>query len=162
MLAIPTLKFSYGNLLLNRLRGLGSADIDELLGDDPAQLFKSDGPFENPERRARDCLRFARMLGLVVEDERSWKLTEPGITYAENVDPSDPWKVTEVQAGVLRDRLFSGSAPIAKDARIALEIVRRMPAGFSNDDLGHALAEYAKNERWQADRTFESQGARRR
>ena len=48
MLAIPTLKFSYGNLLLARLRELGSANIEELVGDDPAQLFKSDGPFENP------------------------------------------------------------------------------------------------------------------
>ena len=30
MLAIPTLKFSYGNLLLARLRELGSANIEEL------------------------------------------------------------------------------------------------------------------------------------
>ncbi len=98
MLAIPTLKFSYGNLLLARLRELGSANIEELLGDDPAQLFKSEGPFENPERRARDCLRFAKMLGLVVEDERRWKLTASGITYAENVDRSNPWIVNDIQA----------------------------------------------------------------
>ena len=83
MLAIPTLKFSYGNLLLARLRELGSANTEELLGDDPAQIFKSDGPFENPERRARDCLRFARMVDLVVEEERRWELTESGMTYAE-------------------------------------------------------------------------------
>ena len=162
MLAIPTLKFSYGNLLLARLRELGSANIEELLGDDPAQLFKSEGPFENPERRARDCLRFALMLDLVVEDERRWKLTESGITYAENVDLSNPWIVNEIQAGVLRDRLSSGSADLADDARIALQVVRDLPAGFSNDDLGRALAEYAKSDQWQADRTFESQGARYR
>ncbi|MGX9789749.1 McrB family protein [Mycobacterium sp. MMS18-G62] len=162
MLAIPTLKFSYGNLLLARLRELGSANIEELLGDDPAQLFKSEGPFENPERRARDCLRFARMLDLVVEAaESSWKLTESGITYAEQVDPSNPWIVDEVQAGVLRDRL-SGSAPLAEDVRIALQVVRDLTAGWSNDDLGRALAKHAKTDQWQADRTFESQGARYR
>lgn len=162
MLAIPTLKFSYGNLLLARLRELGSANTEELLGDDPAQLFKSDGPFENPERRARDCLRFARMVNLVVEDERSWKLTESGMTYAANVDPSNPWIVGEVQAGVLRDRLSGGSAELAGDVRIALQIVRDLPAGFSNDDLGRALAERSQTDQWQADRTFESQGARYR
>jgi 5-methylcytosine-specific restriction enzyme B len=162
VLAIPTLKFSYGNLLLARLRELGSANIEELLGDDPAQLFKSQGPFENPERRARDCLRFALMLDLVVEDKRRWKLTESGITYAENVDLSNPWIVNEIQAGVLRDRLSGGSAELADDARVALQVVRDLPAGFSNDDLGRALAEYAKSDQWQADRTFESQGARYR
>ena len=104
MLAIPTLKFSYGNLLLARLHERGSANIEELLGDDPAQLFKSEGPFENPERRARDCLRFAQMLDLVVEDERTWKLTASGITYAENVDRSNPWIVNDIQADILRDR----------------------------------------------------------
>ena len=162
MLAIPTLKFSYGNLLLARLRELGSANIEELLGDDPAQLFKSEGPFENPERRARDCLRFARMLDLVVEDECRWKLTKSGITYAENVDPSNPWIVDEIQAGVLRDRLSGGSAELAEDVRIALQIVRDLTAGFSNDDLGRALAAHANTGQWQADRTFESQGARYR
>ena len=161
MLAIPTLKFSYGNLLLARLRELGSASIEELLGDDPAQLFKSEGPFENPERRARDCLRFAQMLDLVVEDERTWKLTASGITYAENVDRSNPWIVNDIQADVLRDRL-SGSAPLAEDVRIALQVVRDLTAGFSNDYLGRALAERAKSAQWQADRTFESQGARYR
>jgi 5-methylcytosine-specific restriction protein B len=162
VLAIPTLKLSYGNLLLAHLRELGSANIEELLGDDPAQLFKSEGPFENPERRARDCLRFALMLDLVVEDERRWKLTESGITYAENVDLSNPWIVNETQAGVLRDRLSGGSAELADDALVALQVVRDLPAGFSNDDLGRALAEYAKSDQWQADRTFESQGARYR
>jgi hypothetical protein len=162
VLAIPTLKFSYGNLLLARLRELGSGSIEKLLGDDAAQLFKSDGPFENPERRARDCLRFARMLDLVVEDERSWKLTESGMTYAENIDRSDPWIVNEIQAGILRDRLSGGSAGLAEDVRIALQIVRDLPAGFSNDDLGRALAEQAQTDQWQAVRTFESQGARYR
>jgi MoxR-like ATPase len=161
VLAIPTLKFSYGNLLLARLRELGSADIEKLLGDDPAQLFKSDGPFENPERRARDCLRFGGMLDLVVEDERRWKLTESGTTYAENVDLSNPWIVDEIQAAVLRDRL-SGSAELAEDVRIALQIVRDLTAGFFYDDLGRALAEHANTGQWQADRTFESQGARYR
>ncbi|MGB2922141.1 MAG: hypothetical protein WA944_21600 [Mycobacterium sp.] len=162
MLAIPTLKFSYGNLLLARLRELGSATVEELLGNDPAQLFKSDGPFENPERRARDCLRFARMLDLVVEDERRWKLTESGIAYAENVEPGEPWIVSDIQAGILRDRLFGGSAELAEDVRIALRVVRDLPAGFSNDDLGRELAEQANTGQWQADRTFESQGARYR
>ncbi|MGO9508654.1 MAG: McrB family protein [Mycobacterium sp.] len=162
MLAIPTLKFSYGNLLLARLRELGSASTEELLGDDPAQIFKSDGPFENPERRARDCLRFARMVGLVVEDERSWKLTESGTTYAENIDPSNPWIVNNIQAGILRDRLSGGSAELAEDVRIALQIVHDLPAGISNDKLGRALAEQAQTGQWQADRTFESQGARYR
>jgi 5-methylcytosine-specific restriction protein B len=161
VLAIPTLKFSYGNRLLARLHELGSASIEELLGDDPGQLFKSEGPFENPERRARDCLRFARMLDLVVEDEGRWKLTESGMVYAEKIDPSDPWIVDEVQAGVLRDRL-SGSAPLAEDVRIALQVVRDLTAGWSNDDLGRALAKHAKTDQWQADRTFESQGARYR
>jgi 5-methylcytosine-specific restriction enzyme B len=162
VLAIPTLKFSYGNLLLARLRELGSASIEELLGDHPAKLFKSEGPFENPERRARDCLRFAGMLDLVVEDERRWKLTESGITYAENVDLSNPWIVDEVQAAILRDRLSGGSAPLAEDVRIALQVVRDLTAGWSNDDLGRALAEHANTDQWKADRTFESQGARYR
>jgi MoxR-like ATPase len=161
VLAIPTLKFSYGNLLLARLHERGSVNIVGLLGDDPAQLFKSDGPFENPERRARDLLRFAQMLGLVVEDERRWKLTASGITYAENVDRGNPWIVNDIQAEVLRDRL-AGDAPLAEDARIALQVVRALPAGFSNDDLGRALAEHANTDQWQADRTFESQGARYR
>jgi 5-methylcytosine-specific restriction enzyme B len=162
VLAIPTLKFSYGNLLLARLRDLRSATIEELLGDDPAQLLKSGGPFENPERRARDCLRFARMLDLVVEDEGRWRLTESGITYAENIDPTNPWIVNEIQAGLLRDRLSGGSAPLAGDVRIALQVARDLTAGWSNDDLGRALAEHAKSDQWQADRTFESQGARYR
>jgi len=162
VLAIPTLKFSYGNLLLARLRELGSASIDELLGDDPAQLFISGGPFENPERRARDCLRFAKMLDLAVEDERRWKLTASGVTYAENVDPANPWIVDEIQSGILRDRLSDGGAPLAEDIRIAVRIVRDLPAGFSGDDLGRALAEQAKTDQWQSDRTFESQGSRYR
>jgi MoxR-like ATPase len=162
VLAIPTLKFSYGNLLLARLRKLGSANIEELLGDDPAQLFKSDGPFENPARRASDCLRFARMLELAVEDERRWKLTQPGVTYAENVDGSNPWIVNEGQAAVLRDRLSDGSAPLGEDVRIALEVVSDLPADFSSDDLGRALAARTNTGQWQAERTFESQGARYR
>ena len=162
MLAIPTLKFSYSNLLLARLRELGSARIDELLGDDPAQLFKSDGPFENPDRRGRDCLRYARMLDLVVEDERGWTLTASGIAYAENVDPGNPWTVSEIQKDVVRDRLSGGSAPLADDVRIALVVVRNLPAGFSNDDFGRALAAHTQTDQWLADRTFESQGARYR
>ncbi|MCZ8382246.1 hypothetical protein O6P37_25575 [Mycobacterium sp. CPCC 205372] len=162
MLNIPTLKFSYGNLLLARLREVGSATTTELLGDMPGQLFKSEGPHENPERRARDCLRFARMLDLVVEDERGWTLTEPGDDYAAKVDLSNPWIVDEVQAGVLRHQLSRGGAPLGGDAKIALQIVRDLPADFSNDDLGRALAEHADTGQWQADRTFESQGARYR
>lgn len=162
VLAIPTLKFSYSNLLLARLRELRSANIEEILGDHPARLFKSEGPFDNPERRARDCLRFARMLDLVVEDERSWKLTRSGIDYADNIDRSNPWIVNDIQAGVLRDRLSAGNTPLAADVRIALEVVRALTQGWSNDELGRALAEYAKSDKWQADRTFESQGARYR
>ncbi len=162
MLNIPTLKLSYGNLLLARLRESDSANIEELLGDDPAQVFKSGGPFENPDRRARDCLRYARMLDLVEEDERGWNLTEAGVAYAERVNRSDPWVVDKTQAGVLRDRLSVGNAPLAPYVRIALQAVRDLPAGFSNDDLGRALAEHASDDRWQADRTFESQGARYR
>lgn len=162
MLAIPTLKFSYGNLLLARLRDLDSATIEELLRDDPARLFKSGGSVENPHERARDCLRFARMLGLVVEDQRRWTLTEPGITYADNVDRSNPWTVTEVQAGVLRDRLSNGSVELAEGTQIALQIVRNLTGEWSNDDLGRALAQHTNTGQWQADRTFESQGARYR
>lgn len=161
MLAIPTLKFSYGNLLLARLQERGPSTIVELLGENPAELFKSDGPFESPERRAHDCLRFAQMLSLVVEDNRIWRLTEPGLRYAESVDPSNPWIVNDSQAETLRDQL-ADNAPLAADARVALQVVRDMPARFSNDALGRALAEYANNEQWQSDRTFESQGARYR
>ncbi|BBZ70189.1 hypothetical protein [Mycobacterium paraseoulense] len=161
MLAIPTLKFSYGNLLLARLHELGSASIEELLGDHTTQLFKSGQSVENPKARASDCLRFARMLDLLVEDARRFKLTASGITYAENVDPANPWIVDEAQAGVLRDQL-SGSAELADDARIALQIVRDITAGWSNDDLGRALAEHSNSDQWQSDRTFESQGARYR
>lgn len=162
MLNIPTLKLSYGNLLLARLHERGSANIEELLGDDPAQVFKSHGTFENPDRRARDCLRYARMLDLVVEDEHGWRLTEAGVAYAEAVDRTDPWIVDETQAGVLRERLSAGTAPLAPFVRIALQAVRDLPAGFSNDDLGRALAEHTSDDRWQANRTFESQGARYR
>ena len=161
MQSIPTLKFSYGNLLLARLHELGSANIVQLLGEDPPQLFKSEGPFDSPERRARDCLRFAQILGLAVEDERNWKLTESGFTYAENVDRSNPWIVNDRQAEILRNQL-AGDAPLAADARIALQVVRDMPAGFSSDSLGRALAEHTNTNQWQADRTFESQGARYR
>lgn len=162
MLALPTLKISYGNLLLARLREVGSASIEELVDGDPAQLFKSGASVENPRDRVRDCLRFARLLDLVVGDERRWKLTESGIAYADNVDRSNPWIVDEVQAGILRDRLSDGSAPLAEDVRIALEVVRDLPAAFSNDDLGRALAAHSDTDQWQADRTFESQGARYR
>lgn len=161
MLNIPTLKFSYANLLLARLRELGSASIEELLGDNAAQLFKSHGQFENPERRARDCLRYARMLDLVVEDGRTWTLTDSGNRYAERVDPNSPWIVDEIQADVVRDRLGDGAA-LADGVRIALQAVHDLPAGWSNDDLGRALSEHAKPDQWQADRTFESQGARYR
>jgi hypothetical protein len=102
------------------------------------------------------------MVDLVVEDERKWKLTESGVTYAENIDPGNPWIVNDIQAGILRDRLSGGSAELAEDVRIALQIVRDLPAGFSSDDLGRALAEHAQTDQWQADRTFESQGARYR
>lgn len=162
MLAIPTLKCSYGNLLLARLRDIGSASIEELLNADPAQLFKSGGSVENPKVRARDCLRFARMLDLVEGDEGRWRLTDSGISYADNVDPSNPWIVSEIQAAVLRDRLSDGGAELSGDARIALEIVRDMTAGFTSDDLGRALAAHANTGKWQADGTFVSQGARYR
>ncbi len=66
------------------------------------------------------------------------------------------------QAGVLCDRLSAGTAPLAPYVRIALRVVCDMPAAFSNDDLGRALAQHASDDRWQADRTFESQGARYR
>ncbi|MGV0809016.1 hypothetical protein [Mycolicibacterium setense] len=88
MLSIPTLKLSYGNLLLARLRDLGSATVEDVLGDDPEQYFKSDGAHKSPERRASDCFRFAGTLGLAAEEGGRWALTEPGITYAENVDPN--------------------------------------------------------------------------
>lgn len=160
MLSIPTLKFSYGNLLLARLRDLGPATVEELLGDDPERHFKSGGPHESPKRRATDCLRFARMVGLAVEGDGRWALTESGITYAEIVDPNNPWVVSEIQAGVLRDQLSGGKALLAEGGRIALEVVRDLSAGFSNDDLGRELAERTKTEQWKADRTFDSQGAR--
>lgn len=162
MLAIPTLKFSYGNLLLVRLRELGSANVEELLGGDPAQLFKSGESIKNPKERAIDCLRFARMLDLVREDERRWKLTDSGVAYVDHADESDPWIVNEAQAGVLRERLADRSTPLAKDARIALEVVQNLPASFSNDDLGRALAARTSTNQWQAEKTFESQGARYR
>ncbi|MCP3811309.1 hypothetical protein NLX62_03030 [Mycobacteriaceae bacterium Msp059] len=162
MLSIPTLKFSYGNLLLARLRELGSATVTEILGDDPEQRFKSDGAHKSPERRASDCLRFAGIVGLAAEDGGRWALTEPGITYAENADPSNPWIVSEIQAGILRDRLADRSVPLAEDVRIALEVVQDLSASFSNDDLGRALATRTNTDQWQAERTFESQGARYR
>ncbi|CAN5643950.1 hypothetical protein BH11ACT6_BH11ACT6_16320 [soil metagenome] len=162
MQAIPTLKFSYGNLLLARLRKLGPVSIEELLDEDPARLFKSGGSVENPNERARDCLRFARMLDLVFEIDHRWELTESGITYADNVDPGNPWIVNEAQAVVLRDRLSVGDAELAADVRIALRIARDLTADFSNDALGRALAKHANDGQWQADRTFEAQGGRYR
>ena len=129
------------------------ANIVELLGGDPPQLSLCEGQNETQEGpRARDCLRFAQMLDLVVEDERRWKPTASGITYAENVDRSNPWIANGIQAEVLRDRL-AGDAPLAGDARIALQVVRDLPAGFFNDDLGRALAEHANTDQWQADQT---------
>ena len=162
MLAIPTLKISYGNLLLARLRELGSASIEDLLANDPAHLFKSGDSVENPKTRASDCLRFARMLDLAAEDQRTWELTEPGVTYVDNIDPSNPWIVNESQAGILRDRLSSGAAESAEDVRIALQIVRDLTAGSSNEDFGRSLAEHGNAAQWQADWTFKSQGARYR
>lgn len=162
MLSIPTLKLSYGNLLLARLRSLGSATVEDILGDDPEQFFKSDGAYKSPERRATDCLRFAGMLGLAAEDGGVWALTEPGITYSENVDPNNPWIVSEIQAGVLHARLADRSVPLAEDVRVALEVAKDLPAAFSNDDLGRALATRTNTHQWQAERTFESQGARYR
>ena len=161
MLSIPILKFSYGNRLLARLHELGSANIVELLGDDPSQFFKSEDQLKKPEGRARDCLRFAQMLGLAAEDEHVWKLTEPGVTYAENIDRSNAWIVNDVQAQILRNQLGS-DPPLAADARIALQVVRNMPAGFSNESFGRALAEHTNTGQWLAERTFESQGARYR
>ncbi|CDO28319.1 McrB family protein [Mycolicibacterium porcinum] len=162
MLAIPTLKFSYGNLLLVRLRERGSANVEELLGGDPAQLFKSGESIKNPKERAIDCLRFARLLDLAREDDRIWKLTDSGVAYVDHVGESDPWVVNETQAGVLRERLADRSTPLAKDVRIALEVVQDLPSRFSNDDLGRALAARTNTNQWQAERTFESQGARYR
>ncbi len=159
MLSIPTLKFSYGNRLLARLYELGSANIVELVGDDPSQLFKSEDQLKKPEGRARDCLRFAQMLGLAAEDEHVWKLTEPGVNYAEKIDRSNAWVVNDVQAQILRDQL-AGDAPLAEDARIALHVIHEMPAGLSNKSFGQALAEHTNTGQWQADLTFESQGAR--
>lgn len=162
MLNIPTLKFSYGNLLLARLQQLGSANTDELLGEDTSRLFKSGDAIKNPKERVLDCMRFARLLGLVSEHDRRWQLTDSGVAYASGVNLSDPWVVSDVQAGVLRDRLSSGGADLAPDVRIALQVVRDSAAGLTNDALGRALAEYAGPGQWQADRTFESQGARYR
>ena len=102
------------------------------------------------------------MLDLVVEDEAGWKLTESGITYAENVDASNPWIVDEIQAGVLRGRLPAVSAAAGRGRSYRRCNCSRLVRGFSNDDLGRALAERSKTEQWQADRTFESQGARYR
>lgn len=161
MQSIPTLKFSYGNLLLARLRELESATVEQLLGDDPEECFKSDGLHKNPERRASDCLRFAVLLGLAMEEDGRWDLTDAGQIYAQNIDPTDPWGVNDMQAKVLRDQLSSG-APLAEDVRIALEVARGLRVGFSREDLGRALAERANTDQWKKERTFDSQGARYR
>lgn len=102
------------------------------------------------------------MVGLAAEDGGRWALTAPGITYAEDVDPRNPWIVSEIQAGVLCDRLADRSVPLAEDVRVALEVVKDLPASYSNDDLGRALATRTNTDQWQAERTFESQGARYR
>ena len=159
MRSIPVRKFSYGNLLLAKLREFDAAMIDEILGDDPGKCFKSDREHKNPEGRANDCLRFAEMLGLVVRDADRWTLTAEGVAYADRVDPTDPWSVDETQARILRDQLFGGDAEIAEDVRITLEVVRDLPAGFSNNDLGRALEVRTNTGQWKEDRTFESQGA---
>lgn len=162
MLAIPTLKVSYGNLLLARLRGSQRATVEDLLGDDPESLFKSDGPHVNPTRRAHDCLRYARMLGLAADSDGTWELTERGSEYVAALDVGDPWKVGDVQAAVLRECLASGEPSLARDVRTALEVVRGLPGGFSIDDLGREFARQPGNEQWRADRTLNSQGARYR
>ena len=90
------------------------------------------------------------------------ELAESGVAYVNNIDLSNPWIVNEFQAGILRDQLSSGTAELAAAVRIALEIVRDLTAGFSNEDFGRALAEHGEAAQWQADWTFKSQGARYR
>lgn len=102
------------------------------------------------------------MLGMVSESDRRWTLTDAGDEYAECVDLANPWIVNQTQAGILRRQLSSGSADLADQVRIALQVVEELTPDWSNDDLGRTLAGRAGSDQWQAERTFESQGARYR
>jgi hypothetical protein len=57
---IPTLRLSYGNLLLKELESRGSATVDQLLDvPDVEALFKSGRTPSQPLGRAQEILRYA-------------------------------------------------------------------------------------------------------
>ncbi|WP_143517369.1 McrB family protein [Pseudonocardia sp. MH-G8] len=166
MQAIPALRLSYANLLLQRLEVRGPARIDELLdGADAERLFKSDRQHRNPTDRAQDLLRFAWLVGLVDEAGRTYSLTPAGHTFVAAQRDDDPWTVTDAQAAVLRALLADGDRALARDTQLALAVYHDLISHGTfpgAHQFGRALAHASHSEQWRADRTFESQGARYR
>jgi hypothetical protein len=163
---IPTLRLSYGNLLLRELESRGSATIDQLLDvPDVEALFKSGRTPSQPLGRVQELLRYAIYLDLARQDNKLYSLTDAGRRYAAAVDVERPWTVQKGHRAVLREQLAAQHGELAQDALLALDVQRELndlQISTSDEEYGRFLAQASHTEQWRETRTFESQGARYR
>jgi 5-methylcytosine-specific restriction enzyme B len=163
---IPTLRLSYGNLLLKELESRGSATINELLSvSDVESLFKGDRRLAQPFGRAQELLRYALYVDLVGLESNLYSLTDAGRRYTAAIDRYDPWALHDEQRTILREQFITQRSELAHDALIALDMQRELndrEISASDEAYGRYLAEATHTEQWRESRTFESQGSRYR
>ena len=163
---IPTLRLSYGNLLLKELESRGSATINELLSvSDVESLFKGDRRPAQPFGRAQELLRYALYVDLVGLESNLYSLTDAGRRYTAAIDRYDPWVLHDEQRTILREQFITQRSELAHDALIALDMQRELndrEISASDEAYGRYLAEATHTEQWRESRTFESQGSRYR
>lgn len=164
MVNIPTLRLHYVNGLLRRLARLGAGTSAELVAlDDVSSLFAGPGPHQNPDRRASDCLRHARLFGLTVQDHSAWQLTPLGERYVEAANPDETFAITPGQRKLLAEYLHERAADgdeFATSLALAASLWTSVKHEAEYRDLAVGLAKINGYTAWQEPRTFESQGAR--
>jgi hypothetical protein len=163
---IPTLRLSYGNLLLKELESRGSATVDQLLDvPDVEALFKSGRTPSQPLGRVQELLRYATYLDLARLDGKLYSLTDAGRRYADAVDVENPWVIQDGHRAVLREQIAAQHSELAQDALLALDVQRELSdleIVASDEEYGRFLAQASHTEQWRETRTFESQGSRYR
>jgi MoxR-like ATPase len=164
--SIPVLHLHYAHAIMARVaRYRGSVGLGRLIRDvdDPEKLFKGTRPHRDPLGRARQLVRYARLLGLMEGDGDLLLLTGMGLQYVSAGDAGDVFATTPDQAGVLRAVIETRADEfgVPYGAALALELLSEH-AGMSDATLGRELARRGRVTSWQAPRTFEAQGERYR
>ena len=145
---IPTLRLSYGNLLLKELESRRTATIRELLNvPDVESLFKGERAHAQPFGRAQDLMRYATYLGLASSDSEFYTLTDAGRQYTAEIDTANPWIVNDAQRAVLYGQIAQQSSELARDAAVALDVQRELnelEISASDEEYGRYLAQVSQ------------------